>query len=106
MWSLTLAQFSAEHIVNGTDDDAGIFASQRVINRLAMPPRRDETVRSQSRELLGYRRLPELEQIFQFADRFFAFSKNAKDHQPTLVCQSLQKIAGTFGIIDHSVEFM
>src|SRR5690349_1431485 len=46
-----------------------------------------------------------MEQMFELADRFFAFRQDAKNHQAAFVRKRLEKTGGARRVLDHLVEF-
>src|SRR3972149_460268 len=96
----------AEDVVDRADDDARVLAGELVIDRLAVAPRRHQTVGTQSRELLRHRRLAQVEQLFQFAHRLLALGQNAEHQQTALMRESFEKIARPFGVADDTIELV
>src|SRR5215813_6434289 len=80
---LTFPRFPAEHVVDSADDDARLFARERVVDRLAVATRRHQAIGPQTRELLRHSRLTQAEQILKLADRLFSLCQYAENHQPT-----------------------
>jgi hypothetical protein len=46
-----------------------------------------------------------MEQVFEFADGFFALRQYAENHQAAFVRERLEKIGGARCVLDHLVEF-
>jgi hypothetical protein len=83
----------AEKRVDETNERAGLLARERIIDRLTVPPRRDEPVVAQPRELLGKRRLAYAEQRFELAHASLRVDEIAQYEQTVLVRYALEKAA-------------
>lgn len=64
------------------------------MDRLSLAARGDETLRAQSREMLGEGRLAEPDCAFQLGDGALAIEQLAQNHQAVLVAERAEKVRG------------
>ncbi len=90
--------------MQGLDHLPDFRPRQRVIDVLAVAAGLDQVVRAQPRQLLGHRRLPELQELFDFGDRLFAFDQEAQDHQPRLMRERLEEFARSLRVLQQVID--
>lgn len=68
--------------------------SKAIIDRLRVPPRRDDFLGAQLRQMLRKRALAQRDEFSEFADRHFAAGKATKNRKALLAGEKLQKMRG------------
>src|SRR5664279_4985130 len=83
------------------------LARNRIIDRLGIAPRRNQTILPKQSKMLRHRGIAQAEERREIANRALAVDQLADDQQPVAVAQCLQKIARRIGggFHDFNVHF-